>query len=128
MRFAEKPPLATVRCLGRGPVTDRVAALSVAQPQLRGVAALVPVGTPARETPVVRSLLLRHPYPLKKIAPPMRAAGRRRQRAYKPGSVRRAFKGRDCAAIPLAPDLHPGSSNQPGRRAGTRPVCRPYSV
>jgi hypothetical protein len=50
-----------------------------------------------------------------------------RQRAYKPGSVRRASR-RDCAAIPLGPDLHRGSSNQPGRRAGTRLMWRPYSV
>ena len=50
-----------------------------------------------------------------------------RQRACKPGSVHPRLRG-DCAAIPLGPDLHRGSSNQPGRRAGTRPMCRPYSV
>ena len=34
----------------------------------------------------------------------------------------------DCAAIPLGDGLPRPSSNQPGRRAGTRPMCRPYSV
>src|SRR5207302_9800841 len=35
---------------------------------------------------------------------------------------------RDCAAIPLGDELPRPSSNQPGQRAGTRPICRPYSV
>src|SRR5205809_121245 len=35
---------------------------------------------------------------------------------------------RDCAAVPLGDGLPRPSSNQPGQRAGTRPICRPYSV
>src|SRR5207247_9251970 len=35
---------------------------------------------------------------------------------------------RDCAAIPLGDGLPRPSSNQPGRRAGTRLMRRPYSV
>ena len=50
------------------------------------------------------------------------------QRACKPGSVHRASKKRDCAAIPLGDGLPRPSSNQPGRRAGTRLMWRPYSV
>ena len=50
-----------------------------------------------------------------------------RQRACKPGSVRRASR-RDWATIPLGDGLPRPSSNQPGRRAGTRLICRPYSV
>jgi len=51
-----------------------------------------------------------------------------RQRACKPGSVRLASGKRDCAAIPLGGGLPRRSSNQPGRRAGTRLMRRPYSV
>jgi hypothetical protein len=51
--------------------------------------------------------------------------GRNGQRVCKPGSVH-AF--RRCAAIPLGDGLLRPSSNQPGRRAGTKPMCRPYSV
>ena len=52
----------------------------------------------------------------------------KRQRACKPGSVHRACNRRDWAAIPLGDGLPHPSSNQPGQRAGTRPLCRPYSV
>jgi len=50
------------------------------------------------------------------------------QRACKPGSVHRPSKKRDCAAIPLGDGSPRPSSNQPGRRAGTRPMWHPYSV
>src|SRR5689334_3714050 len=87
MGLAEIPAVLAVRRLGRGPVANLVAALAVAQPQLGRPAALVAVGPPARETPVVRSLLLRHCHPDRKIAPPLRA--KRCQRTCKPGSVLR---------------------------------------
>ena len=48
-----------------------------------------------------------------------------RQRACKPGSVHAL---RRWATIPLGGGLLRRSSNQPGRRAGTWPICRPYSV
>ena len=46
----------------RGAVTDLIAAVAVAQAQLGRVPALRPVGAPARESPVVRSLLLGHSF------------------------------------------------------------------
>ena len=49
------------------------------------------------------------------------------QRTCKPGSVRHRING-DCAAIPLGGGLPRPSSNQPGRRAGTRLMWHPYSV
>jgi hypothetical protein len=59
-----------------------------------------------------------------------------RQRACKPGFVGHLHyevrscttRDDDCAAIPLGSGSLRPSSNQPGRRAGTRPICRPYSV
>ena len=52
-----------------------------------------------------------------------------RQRACKPGSVlRRSLRAGGCAAIPLGDGLPRPSSNQPGRRAGTRLMWHPYSV
>ena len=53
------------------------------------------------------------------------ASGKQRQRVCKPGSV---HSRRRWATIPLGRRLRAASSNQPGRRAGTKPVCRPYSV
>ena len=47
------------------------------------------------------------------------------QRVCKPGSVHPL---RGCAAIPLGDGSLRPSSNQPGRRARNRPICRPYSV
>jgi len=51
------------------------------------------------------------------------------QRVCKPGSVLLHSLGDGgCATIPLGDGSLRPSSNQPGRRAGTRPMCRPYSV
>jgi hypothetical protein len=50
-----------------------------------------------------------------------------RQRVCKPGSVR-SGANRNWATIPLGPPLLTGSGNQPGRRAETTLMCRPYSV
>jgi len=55
----------------------------------------------------------------------MRRARAKYQRACKPGSVPPL---QAAATIPLGRHLHAGSSNQPGRRAETKPICRPYSV
>ena len=53
-----------------------------------------------------------------------------RQRACKPGSVLppKRMTSAEAAAIRLALNLRAGSSDQPGRRAGTKLICRPYSV
>lgn len=56
----------------------------------------------------------------------MLSASAKRQRVCKPGSVHRRVGG--WATIPLGRRSRAASSNQPGRRAGTRPMCRPYSV
>jgi len=77
----------------------------------------------------MRSCEGRSPGPKKKIWTPAFAEVLKCQRACKPGSVlRRSFRVGGCAAIPLGRDLRRGSSNQPGRRAGTRLMRRPYSV
>src|SRR5205085_11873703 len=58
--LAEIPALAAVRSLRRGPIAGVGATLAVTQAHLRRGAALVAIGAPAGESPVVRSLLLGH--------------------------------------------------------------------
>src|SRR4051812_46946084 len=58
--LAEIPAVAAVRRLGRRPVADFAAALAVAQPDLGRGPAFAAVRPPARETPIVRSLLPSH--------------------------------------------------------------------
>ena len=52
----------------------------------------------------------------------VKRAEKKRQRIYKPGSVPSL---RRWATIPLGPRSHAASSNQPGRRAGTRSSAAP---
>src|SRR6185369_12501987 len=81
MRLAEQPALAAVRGLRRWPIADLGAAFAVAQAQPGRPAALVAIGPPARESPVVRSLLLRHSNPSN---PSLRGAQRRSNPASPP--------------------------------------------
>src|SRR5206468_10076935 len=62
--LAEIPAFLAVRGFGRGLVADFAAPFAVAQAHPRRPAAFVAVGAPARESPVVRSLLLGHSTPL----------------------------------------------------------------
>ena len=56
---------------------------------------------------------------------PAPSSTNKRQRVCKPGSV---LPRAGWAIIPLGLNSHSGSSNQPGRRAGTKPIWHPYSV
>src|SRR5215213_4381276 len=58
--LAEIPAILAVRRLGRRSIADLVAALPVAQTHAGRRPPLLPVGAPARESPIVGSLLLRH--------------------------------------------------------------------
>src|SRR5207248_9110514 len=60
VRLTKIPAFATVRRLGRWPVADFAAALAIAQTHPRRGPALVAVRAPARESPIVRSLLSSH--------------------------------------------------------------------